>query len=175
MVFFDVHYSDVYVAEPFRYGDIFLGCQVQDNAEMEVEATLRDGDGEAPGSLAASAGATGDAPNHSNLGNEPPPPPPQQVDPTPPQPPAALSDGAINARLRRLMKPRGDGSYLVPEEVVRDWQNNETRDKIKALFERTAYDKDPVFCIRQWLPNSQNHHPFHRVPTCGARQFPGFF
>ena len=62
--------------------------------------------------------------------------------PKPANPPEQLTDGAINARLRRLMKPRADGSTLVPQEVIDEYRNADTQDKVKSLFERCGYNKD---------------------------------
>lgn len=61
---------------------------------------------------------------------------------TAPEPPVQLSDGAIKMRMRRIMQPRADGSYLVPEGVIKDWVNEEGKVQLKALFEKAAYNKD---------------------------------
>ena len=61
----------------------------------------------------------------------------------PEEPPISISDKAVESRMRRLMARRADGSTLVPEEVIKDWHNLDTRPNLKALFERTGYNKDP--------------------------------
>ena len=61
-----------------------------------------------------------------------------------PSPPAHLSPGAIDRRLRRTFAPRTNGTFKVPEAALQDWQNHETRPKIKAIFEKCGYMKDLV-------------------------------
>ncbi|CAK9043064.1 unnamed protein product [Durusdinium trenchii] len=59
-----------------------------------------------------------------------------------PEPPKPLSDGAIRSRLNRLLKRRANGSSLVPEEVLVDWESEDTRNTIKKMFEKAGYDKE---------------------------------
>lgn len=59
------------------------------------------------------------------------------------RPPTQLSQSAVNQRLRRIMRPRADGSFLVPECVREKWKDLETRDEVMALFEKAAYDPVP--------------------------------
>ena len=58
-------------------------------------------------------------------------------------PPTQLSQSAVNHRLRRIMKPRADGSFLVPECVREKWKNLETRGEVMAMFEKAAYEPVP--------------------------------
>ena len=59
-----------------------------------------------------------------------------------PEPPPQLSDNAVKARLRRVFLPRADGSYLVPEDLVKEYKNINTRDRIKSLYEKCGYNSD---------------------------------
>ena len=53
-------------------------------------------------------------------------------------PPEKLTAHAINQRLRRVMQPRRDGTYLVPECVRKQWKDLETRAQVMALFEKSG-------------------------------------
>ena len=57
-------------------------------------------------------------------------------------PPPVLTDAAVGARLKRAMAPRKDGSYLVPADIVAMYEDKHHggRDKVKGLFEKSAYD-----------------------------------
>ena len=93
---------------------------------------------------------------HSNDGNRFKSPSPTPVPPTEPasdpepeedqvQPPPQLSKGAADARLRRVMKPRADGSFIVPE-VARDmYKDTSRRGSLMSLFEKCAFE--PVPCL----------------------------
>ena len=61
-----------------------------------------------------------------------------------PEPPPQLSDNAVKARLRRVFLPRADGSYLVPEDLVKEYKNINTRDRIQALYEKCGYNSTGV-------------------------------
>ncbi|OLP99163.1 hypothetical protein AK812_SmicGene18309 [Symbiodinium microadriaticum] len=63
------------------------------------------------------------------------------------KPPPQLSKGAVDKRLRRVMTPRVDGSYQVPEAVVLKWKNSDTKKDVELLFEKAAYD--PASFIRK--------------------------
>ncbi|CAE7919615.1 unnamed protein product [Symbiodinium necroappetens] len=60
--------------------------------------------------------------------------------PEPPKELPDISEGAIYKRMWRLFRPRADGSYLVPECVVHEYQNKETRPGVVRAFERCGYD-----------------------------------
>ena len=60
------------------------------------------------------------------------------------KPPPQLSKGAVDKRLRRVMTPRVDGSYQVPEAVVLKWKNSDTKKDVELLFEKAAYDPEPL-------------------------------
>ena len=65
-------------------------------------------------------------------------------------PPPVLTDKAIDCRLRRVFKPRADGTYPVDEQWQKAWLDAKgDRTKVKALFEKVGYDPDRV---------SQNSH-----------------
>ena len=59
-------------------------------------------------------------------------------------PPAVLTEGAIDKRIRRVMTPRANGEYLVSGDFVSMWNDRITggRDKVRALFEKAAYNPD---------------------------------
>ena len=59
--------------------------------------------------------------------------------PTPPQLPTDLSKGAIYKRMYRVFQPRADGTYLVPEEVVKEWKNLRTRPNVEKQFEKCGW------------------------------------
>lgn len=58
------------------------------------------------------------------------------------EPPPELSRSAIDKRLRRVMQPRADGTDKVPEEIIQQWKDPLTRDKVMALFEKCGYKPD---------------------------------
>ncbi|CAE7946749.1 unnamed protein product [Symbiodinium sp. KB8] len=60
--------------------------------------------------------------------------------PEPPKELPDISEGAVYKRMWRLFRPRADGSYLVPECVVHEYQNKETRPGVVRAFERCGYD-----------------------------------
>ena len=60
------------------------------------------------------------------------------------KPPPELSNAAIKQRIRRIFKPRADGSYLVADDFVQKWADKSEgggRDQMLALFEKTAYHR----------------------------------
>ena len=59
--------------------------------------------------------------------------------PEPPQEPEDLSEGAIYKRMWRMFRPRADGSYLVPEEIISEWKNKSTRDNVVREFEKCGW------------------------------------
>jgi len=59
------------------------------------------------------------------------------------EPPAPLTRNAIRLRLRRVLAPRADGTFLVPEKAVQDFEGD-NKDQLYALFEKSGYDKDRV-------------------------------
>eukprot|EP00439_Symbiodinium_sp_Y106_P029421 s208_g3.t1 len=61
---------------------------------------------------------------------------PAKIEPQPPQLPEKPSEGAIFKRIYRVMQPRADGSYVIPESVRSDWHNLETRPSVVHLFEK---------------------------------------
>ena len=58
-------------------------------------------------------------------------------------PPPQLSAKAANQRLRRVMQPRSDGSFLVPECVREKWKDLATRSEVMAMFEKAAFEPAP--------------------------------
>lgn len=60
-------------------------------------------------------------------------------------PPPVLTEKAIDSRLRRVFKPRADGTYPVDEQWQKAWLDAKgDRTKVKALFEKVGYDPDRV-------------------------------
>ncbi|CAE7244267.1 unnamed protein product, partial [Symbiodinium sp. CCMP2456] len=60
--------------------------------------------------------------------------------PEPPIEEPDLTEGAIYKRMWRMFRPRADGSYLLPDSVVQEYQNKTTRPNIVRAFERCGYD-----------------------------------
>ena len=54
-------------------------------------------------------------------------------------PPQPLSKGAVDKRLRRIVAPRVDGSYIVPDEIVQKFRDRSTRKEVELLFEKSGY------------------------------------
>ena len=70
-------------------------------------------------------------------------------------PPPCLTDHAIMQRLRRIFKRRANGEYIqeITQELVDMFQDAECgRDKIKAMFEKAAYNPDPGSQRKRYLP-----------------------
>ena len=55
-----------------------------------------------------------------------------------------LSQAAISARLRRVMKPNRHGDYKVSEAVVKDFNAAKNRKTIQQIFQMCGYDPDRV-------------------------------
>ena len=68
----------------------------------------------------------------------------------PSHPPAPLSERAAKARLYRVVQPRKDGSYLVPDEIIKMYADKigDGRGKVLSLFEKTGYNPDWVAKLR---------------------------
>ena len=59
-------------------------------------------------------------------------------------PPKQLSYSAVDKRLRRIMTPRANGDLKVPQQVVDQWKNKNTRPKVMSMFEKSGYQPDWV-------------------------------
>lgn len=59
-------------------------------------------------------------------------------------PPPQLTKGAIDARMRRVMAPRADGTFVIPEVAREMYKDKSKRGSLMALFEKCAYE--PVPC-----------------------------
>ena len=57
-------------------------------------------------------------------------------------PPPILSEKAIDSRIRRVFKPRADGSTLLDDTWQQQWANKESRVKLLEMFEKVGYDVD---------------------------------
>ena len=64
----------------------------------------------------------------------------------------ALPMSVIRKRVDRLMKPKADGTYKVPRELVEEWKQG---DQLKILqeFQEAGLDKD--------RPTSEVHKTYH--------------
>ena len=63
-------------------------------------------------------------------------------------PQEALSTAAIEKRLRRVMTPRADGSYLVGPDFVKQFATKGAdRDALFVMFEKCNYDPDKGYMI----------------------------
>ncbi|CAE7491571.1 osm1, partial [Symbiodinium microadriaticum] len=67
-------------------------------------------------------------------------PPPELVE---------LSENAMYKRMYRVFKMREDGSYLVPEELVQEWKNKNTRPNVVKIFQRCGYSAVP--CLETYF------------------------
>ena len=61
-----------------------------------------------------------------------------------PTPPAHLSPGAVDRRLRRVFAPKTNGTFKVPEAAVEEYKCPEKRSRICAMFEKCGYQADPA-------------------------------
>ena len=61
------------------------------------------------------------------------------------KPPPVPSPAAIDQRVRRIMKKRSDGTYVVPEEFVKAWLDQRLggRETIMGMFEKVNYEPAP--------------------------------
>ena len=59
-------------------------------------------------------------------------------------PPPPLTEAAIDQRLRRIMKPRRNGEYVVGKDFIEMWEDKHAggRDRVRSLFEKAAYEPD---------------------------------
>ena len=55
-----------------------------------------------------------------------------------------LSYSAVDKRLRRIMTPRANGDLKVPQQVIDQWKNKNTRPDVMSLFEKSGYQPDWV-------------------------------
>ncbi|CAE7681954.1 unnamed protein product [Symbiodinium microadriaticum] len=62
--------------------------------------------------------------------------------PEPSAEPADLSDGAIRKRVYRLVAPREDGSYRLPDSVIQEYKDPLTRHKVVREFEKCGWQPD---------------------------------
>lgn len=57
-------------------------------------------------------------------------------------PPAKLSKGAIQKRLWRIVQPKANGSFKVPQDVIDEYKDERTRKNVESLFEKSGYQRD---------------------------------
>ena len=57
-------------------------------------------------------------------------------------PPPVLSQSAIEGRLRRIFKPRKDGTFLVDQSWVKQFNEKDNRDQLYSMFEKVGYNPD---------------------------------
>ena len=71
----------------------------------------------------------------------------------PSKPPKVLTDAAVKNRLRRVMQPRKNGTYLVDKQFLEMYADLKGggRDKVLALFEKSAYSPELWFCTSSML------------------------
>ena len=66
-----------------------------------------------------------------------------------PQP--ELSQQAVDKRLRRVLAPRANGTYMVSEDFRRQFESKgEDRDRIRLLFEKCDYNPERGFWVLTW-------------------------
>ena len=62
--------------------------------------------------------------------------------PVPPEDLVSLvSKSAAKKRIERLMQPKSDGSFKVPEEVIKEWRSGD-QDRLVAEFSKAGLDKE---------------------------------
>ena len=66
-------------------------------------------------------------------------------------PPSRMGEQKMKSRLRRVFLPRADGSYKVPEDLLAEYQNLNTRPRVNALFAKVGYCPD-------WVANTWKKH-----------------
>lgn len=71
----------------------------------------------------------------------------------------ALSEDALRKRVERLMKPKVDGTYKVPEELRKAWRSGDQKQLIQE-FKSAGLDKDRGISFFQ----------FHRILTTLAHE-----
>ena len=62
------------------------------------------------------------------------------LEPEPPVLGEEPSAGAIYKRIYRLMRPRADGSFVLPESIRNEWKDKTTRPNVDRIFERCGYN-----------------------------------
>ena len=65
----------------------------------------------------------------------------QAVPPSVP-PPAKLTRSAIRKRLWRVCQPKANGKLKVPKEVVEEYRDESSRQRVEMLFEKSGYQRD---------------------------------
>ena len=61
-------------------------------------------------------------------------------------PPKPLSQDAVYHRVRRIMQPRADGSFLVSKEFRDQYKDKVNgRPKLDAMFEKAGYNPEPLW------------------------------
>ena len=68
-------------------------------------------------------------------------------------PPKQLSKAAIQKRLYRIMQPKSDGTFKVPQEVLDNYRDPEKRDDVINLFEKSGYEPAGI-CVCLFLLDS---------------------
>lgn len=63
-------------------------------------------------------------------------------DQEPPIPPVSCNCRKLKERLRRVFTARADGSFKVPDDLVKEYQNLHTRNRIERLFEKMGCDPE---------------------------------
>lgn len=86
-----------------------------------------------------------------------------------------LSMPNLRKRVARMMKPKADGSYKIPKELIDEWEKGD-QDKLLQDFQRSGLDKDccgpksnnetmwRLSCFFQWFPNKVLAHA--RMSLC---------
>lgn len=72
-------------------------------------------------------------PPNPNLGLATPLPPEEVV--------SLVSKSAAKKRIERLMQPKADGKFKVPEEVINEWRTGD-QDRLIAEFGKAGLDKE---------------------------------
>ena len=55
---------------------------------------------------------------------------------------ATVSESATRKRMERLMQPKADGSFKIPEELIQEWRKGDQA-RLLQEFKHAGLDKDP--------------------------------
>ena len=62
-----------------------------------------------------------------------------------PPPAEKMTDKKVKQRLTRIFTPRADGSFIVPDDLLKEYTNPMTRRNVEELFEKCGFQRDWLF------------------------------
>ena len=63
-----------------------------------------------------------------------------------------ISQGAVNARMRRVFQPNVNGEYKVSSEIVQQWKSKKGRQSLQSIFQTVGFDVDTSFKLCWFSP-----------------------